>query len=154
MRVRRQTTVSRGSSPLRIRAGIPTRPAHADAEFPTTTQSAQRPRDEPGAAAQVGAWSEAGDLPLERLVAAALSSRGTPLSSWTAIATWRRAVHVVREMVTRCPPPATVMFRSFDTDSNRWDCPRRCTADMLAYAYNDRPLSGPTAPAPLYSPTN
>jgi DMSO/TMAO reductase YedYZ molybdopterin-dependent catalytic subunit len=79
------------------------------------------------------------------------------VEGWTAIATWAGVpFHVIAALVEPLPAARFVDFRSFDSGySNGWDMPSAMHPQtILAYAYNDRPLTPDHgAPLRLYSPT-
>ncbi len=79
------------------------------------------------------------------------------VEGWTAIATWAGVpFHVVAGLAEPLPAARYVKFSSFDSGySNGWDLPSAMHPQtILAYAYNDRPLTPDHgAPLRLYSPT-
>src|SRR5918994_1625017 len=78
------------------------------------------------------------------------------VEGWTAIGTWSGVpVSVVSELVRPLPEARYLRFDSFDSGySNGWDLASAMHPQtILAYAYNDRPLSREHgAPLRLYSP--
>jgi DMSO/TMAO reductase YedYZ molybdopterin-dependent catalytic subunit len=78
------------------------------------------------------------------------------VEGWTAIGTWTGVpVSVVTELVRPLPEARYLRFDSFDSGySNGWDLASAMHPQtILAYAYNDRPLSREHgAPLRLYSP--
>jgi DMSO/TMAO reductase YedYZ molybdopterin-dependent catalytic subunit len=78
------------------------------------------------------------------------------VEGWTAIGTWSGVpVSVVAELVRPLPEARYLRFDSFDSGySNGWDLASAMHPQtILAYAYNDRPLSREHgAPLRLYSP--
>jgi DMSO/TMAO reductase YedYZ molybdopterin-dependent catalytic subunit len=78
------------------------------------------------------------------------------VEGWTAIGTWSGVpVSVISELVRPLPEARFLRFDSFDSGySNGWDLASAMHPQtILAYAYNDRPLSREHgAPLRLYSP--
>ena len=78
------------------------------------------------------------------------------VEGWTAIGTWTGVpVSVIAELVRPLPEARYLRFDSFDSGySNGWDLTSAMHPQtILAYAYNDRPLSAERgAPLRLYSP--
>jgi DMSO/TMAO reductase YedYZ molybdopterin-dependent catalytic subunit len=78
------------------------------------------------------------------------------VEGWTAIGTWTGVpVSVVAELVRPLPEARYLRFDSFDSGySNGWDLSSAMHPQtILAYAYNDRPLTRQRgAPLRLYSP--
>ncbi|MBA3318804.1 MAG: molybdopterin-dependent oxidoreductase [Gemmatimonadales bacterium] len=78
------------------------------------------------------------------------------VEGWTAIGTWTGVpVSVVAELVRPLPAARYLRFDSFDSGySNGWDLASAMHPQtILAYAYNDRPLTRERgAPLRLYSP--
>jgi DMSO/TMAO reductase YedYZ molybdopterin-dependent catalytic subunit len=78
------------------------------------------------------------------------------VEGWTAIGTWTGVpVSVVAELVRPLPEARYLRFDSFDSGySNGWDLASAMHPQtILAYAYNDRPLTCQRgAPLRLYSP--
>jgi DMSO/TMAO reductase YedYZ molybdopterin-dependent catalytic subunit len=78
------------------------------------------------------------------------------VEGWTAIGTWTGVpVSVVAELVRPTPEARFLRFDSFDSDySNGWDLASAMHPQtILAYAFNDRPLTRQRgAPLRLYSP--
>jgi DMSO/TMAO reductase YedYZ molybdopterin-dependent catalytic subunit len=78
------------------------------------------------------------------------------VEGWTAIGTWSGVpVSVITELVRPLPDARYLRFDSFDSGySNGWDLASAMHPQtILAYAYNDRPLTRERgAPLRLYSP--
>jgi DMSO/TMAO reductase YedYZ molybdopterin-dependent catalytic subunit len=78
------------------------------------------------------------------------------VEGWTAIGTWTGVpVSVIAELVRPLPEAQYLRFDSFDSGySNGWDMTSAMHPQtILAYAYNDRPLTRERgAPVRLYSP--
>ncbi len=78
------------------------------------------------------------------------------VEGWTAIGTWTGVpVSVLAELVRPLPEAGFLRFDSFDSGySNGWDLTSAMHPQtILAYAYNDRPLTAERgAPVRLYSP--
>lgn len=78
------------------------------------------------------------------------------VEGWTAIGTWTGVpVSVIAELVRPLPEARYLRFDSFDSGySNGWDLASAMHPQtILAYAYNDRPLTRERgAPVRLYSP--
>jgi DMSO/TMAO reductase YedYZ molybdopterin-dependent catalytic subunit len=134
-----------------------------DADFPAYFVSDAEP-----ALADPGAWTlrigglvrKPLTLPLERITAlprVSYTVKHHCVEGWTAIASWAGVpFHVVAGLVEPLPAARYVKFGSFDSGySNGWDMPSAMHPQtILAYAYNDRPLTPDHgAPLRLYSPT-
>jgi DMSO/TMAO reductase YedYZ molybdopterin-dependent catalytic subunit len=150
-------------SSARLAREYPVARRTADAEFPNYFVSDAEP-----ALADPTAWRlqiaglvrRPAVLPLDRITAMPRLSYTVKhhcVEGWTAIATWAGVpFRAIAELVEPLPAARYVRFRSFDSGySNGWDMASAMHPQtILAYAYNDRPLTPDHgAPLRLYSPT-
>ncbi len=151
-------------SPTRLASTYPVAARTVERHFPTYSITYNRTRAFPTAAP--GWQLEVGGLVrtptrftlemLGGLPRVSYTVKHHCVEGWTAIGTWTGVpVSVVAEMVRPLPEARYLRFDSFDSGySNGWDLTSAMHPQtILAYAYNDRPLSTERgAPLRLYSP--